>query len=261
MIDFNGKAGVVTGSGSGIGRATAIGFARAGGGIVVADYNEDAAHKVVAEITAFGGHAAAIKSDVSQLEDIRKTIRFTHERFGRIDFLHNNAFAFPRGVSLAVRMADTTDASWDDTLKIGLTACFRAMREVIPIMRAQGGGAIVNTASISGLFADQGIAAYNAVKAGLINLTRVAAVEYGRYGIRANCVCPGVIETPLIASALAAEGVREKMARRIPLRRLGRPEDIANAVLYLASDLASFVTGAALVVDGGQTIDTGNALG
>jgi meso-butanediol dehydrogenase/(S,S)-butanediol dehydrogenase/diacetyl reductase len=128
-------------------------------------------------------------------------------------------------------------------------------------MRAQGGGAIVNTASISGLFADQGIAAYNAVKAGLINLTRVAAVEYGRYGIRANCVCPGVIETPLIASALATEGVREKMARRIPLRRLGRPEDIANAVLYLASDIASFVTGAALVVDGGQTIDTGNALG
>jgi NAD(P)-dependent dehydrogenase (short-subunit alcohol dehydrogenase family) len=261
MIDFNGKAGVVTGSGSGIGRATAIAFARAGGSVVVADYNEEAAHKVVEEITAFGGTAAAIKSDVSRLEDIRKTIRFTRERFGRLDFLHNNAFAFPRDVSLAVRMADTTDASWDDTLNIGLTACFRAMREAIPIMREQGGGAIVNTASISGLFADQGISAYNAVKAGLINLTRVAALEYGRYGIRANCVCPGVIDTPLIASALAHEGVREKMAKRIPLRRLGRPEDIANAVLYLASDLASFVTGAALVVDGGQTIDTGNALG
>jgi NAD(P)-dependent dehydrogenase (short-subunit alcohol dehydrogenase family) len=261
MFDFKDKAGVVTGSGSGIGRATAIGFARAGGSVVVADYNEEAARKVVEEISAFGGAAAAIKSDVSKLEDIRKTIQFARERFGRLDFLHNNAFAFPRGVSLAVRMADTTDASWDDTLNIGLTACFRAMREAIPIMRDQGGGAIVNTASISGLFADQGISAYNAVKAGLINLTRVAAIEYGRYGIRANCVCPGVIETPLIASALAASGVREKMAKRIPLRRLGRPEDIANAVLYLASDLASFVTGAALVVDGGQTIDTGNALG
>ncbi len=261
MIQFNGKAGVVTGAGSGIGRATAIGYARAGGAVVVADFNEAAARTVADEIAGFGGSAAAIRADLSRQADIDGALRFAVEKFGRLDFLHNNAFAFPPGVSLMVRLADTTDASWDHTLNIGLTACFRAMRAAIPIMRGNGGGAIVNTASISGLFADQGIAAYNAVKAGLINLTRVVAVEYGRYGIRANCVCPGVIATPLIASAIATPGVSEKMAKRIPLKRLGTPEDVANVVLFLASDLAGFVTGAAYVVDGGQTIDTGNALG
>ncbi len=261
MIQFSGKAGVVTGAGSGIGRATAIGYARAGGAVVVADFNETAARTVAGEIAGFGGSAAAIRADVSRQADIDGALRFAVEKFGRLDFLHNNAFAFPPGVSLMVRVADTTDESWDHTLNIGLTACFRAMRAAIPIMRGNGGGAIVNTASISGLFADQGIAAYNAVKAGLINLTRVVAVEYGRYGIRANCVCPGVIATPLIASAIATPGVSEKMAKRIPLKRLGRPEDVANVVLFLASDLAGFVTGAAYVVDGGQTIDTGNALG
>ncbi len=261
MIQFNGKAGVVTGAGSGIGRATAIGYARAGGAVVVADFNETAARAVADEIAGFGGSAAAIRADLSRQADIDGALRFAVEKFGRLDFLHNNAFAFPPGVSLMVRLADTTDASWDHTLNIGLTACFRAMRAAIPIMRGNGGGAIVNTASISGLFADQGIAAYNAVKAGLINLTRVVAVEYGRYGIRANCVCPGVIATPLIASAIATPGVSEKMAKRIPLKRLGTPEDVANVVLFLASDLAGFVTGAAYVVDGGQTIDTGNALG
>lgn len=261
MIEFKGKAGLVTGGGSGIGRATAVGFARAGGAIVVADYNELSANEVVEEIIGFGGKAAAIRADVSRQNDILNAIRFAVESFGRLDFLHNNAFAFPPGVSLATRLADTTDDSWEHTLNVGLTSCFRGMRAAIPIMRSQGGGAMVNTASISGLFADQGIAAYNAVKAGVINLTRVAAVEYGRYGIRANCVCPGVIDTALIASAVSIPGIREKMAKRIPLKRLGKPEDVANVVLFLASDLASFVTGAAYVVDGGQTVDTKNALG
>lgn len=261
MIEFKGKAGLVTGAGSGIGRATAVGYARAGGAVVVADFNEAAVRAVVDEIAKFGGTAAAFRADLSRQADIDGAIKFAREKFGRLDFLHNNAFAFPPGVPLMVRLADTTDESWDHTLNIGLTACFRAMRAAIPIMREQGGGAIVNTASISGLFADQGIAAYNAVKAGLINLTRVVAVEYGRFGIRANCVCPGVIATPLIASAIATPGVSEKMAKRIPLKRLGRPEDVANVVLFLGSDLAGFVTGAAYVVDGGQTIDSRNALG
>jgi meso-butanediol dehydrogenase/(S,S)-butanediol dehydrogenase/diacetyl reductase len=261
VIEFKGKVGLVTGAGSGIGRATAAGFARAGGCVVIADYNEAAAKEVAASITETGGSAVAIRADISQARDIDAAIHCAIDNFGRLDFLHNNAFAFPPGVSLATRLADTTDASWDHTLNIGLTAYFRAMRTAIPIMREQGGGAIVNTASISGLLADQGIVAYNAVKAAVINLTRVAAVEYGRYGIRSNCVCPGVIDTPLIASALGVPNVREKMAKRIPLRRLGRPEDVANVVLFLASDLAAFVNGAAYVVDGGQTVDTKNALG
>jgi meso-butanediol dehydrogenase/(S,S)-butanediol dehydrogenase/diacetyl reductase len=143
-------------------------------------------------------------------------------------------------------------------IDVGLTAVFRAMKRVIPLMRAQGGGAIVNTASISGLRADYGIAAYNAAKAGVINLTRVVAIEYARDGVRANCVCPGAIDTPLLAPALAQPGFVEQFKTAIPMGRLGRPEEIANVVLFLASDLASFVTGSAFVADGGQTAKTGS---
>ena len=132
------------------------------------------------------------------------------------------------------------------------------MKKAIPVMRQNGGGAIVNTASISGLRADYGIAAYNAAKAGVINLTRVVAVEYARAGIRANCICPGAIDTPLIAPALEQPGFAEKFDEVIPMGRLGRPEEMANVILFLASDLASFVTGAAFVADGGQTAKTGS---
>jgi meso-butanediol dehydrogenase/(S,S)-butanediol dehydrogenase/diacetyl reductase len=155
-------------------------------------------------------------------------------------------------------MADVEDGVWNSMLDVGLTAVFRAMKRAIPVMRTQGGGTIVNTASISGLYADYGIAAYNAAKAGVINLTRVVANEYARHGIRANCVCPGAIHTPLLEPALAMPGFAEQFNQTIPLGRLGKPEEIANVVLFLASDLASFVTGSAFVADGGQTAKTGS---
>ena len=257
---FDGKVGLVTGAGSGIGRATAIGFAARGGASVVVDINGDNANKVAAEIIAAGGKALALTADVTRLADIEMMISRAVSTFGRLDFLHNNAFGMPATASAttAARTADLGDDVWGQMLDLGLTAVFRGMKHALPIMRAQGGGAIVNTASISGLRADYGIAAYNAAKAGVINLTRVVAVEYARYSIRANCICPGAINTPLLAPALTQPAFVGRFEDAIPMGRFGRPEEMANVILFLASDLASFVTGAAFVADGGQTAKTGS---
>lgn len=259
-MEFDGKAGLVTGAGSGIGRATALGFAKRGGAVAVADIRAEAAEAVAGEILKAGGKAIAIAADVARAEDIEMMISRTHRELGGLHFLHNNAFGLPAAWAerQAARIADVPDPLWDHTIEVGLSAVFRTIRRAIPIMKAQGGGAIVNTASISGQHADFGIAAYNAAKAGVINLTRVVAVEYARDRIRCNCVCPGAIETPLIAAALQMPGFAERFHEVIPMGRLGQPEEIANAVLFLASDLASFVTGAALVADGGQTAKTGS---
>jgi meso-butanediol dehydrogenase/(S,S)-butanediol dehydrogenase/diacetyl reductase len=259
---FDGKVGIVTGGGSGIGRATAIGFAARGGTIVVADINEENARKVEKEIVDARGRATAMVVDVTRPADIDRMIADTQKRFGRIDFLHNNAFGLPAtaqtSTQAAGRLADVEDGVWAYMIDVGLTAVWRAMKRVLPIMRAQGSGAIVNTASISGLRADYGIAAYNAAKAGVINLTRVGAIEYARDGIRVNCICPGAIDTPLLAPALEQPGFGDRFRETIPMGRLGKPEEMANVVLFLASDLASFVTGAAFVADGGQTAKTGS---
>ena len=260
-MKFDGKAGLVTGGGSGIGRATAMGFARRGGAVAIADINGENAGKVAAEIKAAGGKAIAIVADVTRPADLEMMVARTVKEFGRLDFLHNNAFGLPAAQTtnqVATRTADVDIDVWNRMLDVGLTAVFRAIKCAIPVMRSQGGGAIVNTASISGLRADYGIAAYNAAKAGVINLTRVVAIEYAPYGIRCNCICPGAIDTPLLAPALEQPGFHDAFKAAIPMGRLGRPEEMANVVLFLASDLASFVTGSAFVADGGQTAKTGS---
>jgi meso-butanediol dehydrogenase/(S,S)-butanediol dehydrogenase/diacetyl reductase len=260
-MNFDGKAGIVTGAGSGIGRATAIGFAARGGAVIVADINEENARKVAAEISRVGGKAVALATDVTRPADIERMILRATSEFGRIDFLHNNAFGVPAAMqeaSLAARVGDSRDDVWNHIIDLGLTAVYRATRSVIPVMKRQGSGAIVNTASISGQRADTGIAAYNAAKAAVINFTRVVAVEYARDRIRANCICPGAIDTPLLAPALEQPGFADRFREVIPMGRLGKPEEMANVVLFLASDLASFVTGAAFVADGGQTARTGS---
>ncbi|HLW70003.1 MAG TPA: SDR family oxidoreductase [Candidatus Binataceae bacterium] len=260
-MDFSGKAGLVTGAGSGIGRATAIGFARRGGAIAVVDINGVNAEKVANEITTAGGRAIAIVADVTRAADLDVMISQTVKSFGRLDFVHNNAFGMPpvqSNSALVARTADVSDGVWNRMIAVGLTAVFQGMKRAIPVMRKQGGGAIVNTASISGQRGDYGIVAYNAAKAGVINLTRVAAIEYAAQGVRVNCVCPGAIDTPLLADALTVPAARAKFNEVIPIGRLGRPEEIANVVLFLGSDLASFVTGAAFVADGGQTAKTGS---
>ena len=256
----DGKGGVVTGAGSGIGRATAIGFAQRGGQVVVADVNGDNTASVVAEITAAGGTALAVTADMTQPRDIDAMLDRAMEAYGRIDVLHNNAFGVPptlQGRRMA-RVAELDQGVWDYTLHVGLTAVMQATRTVLPIMLRQGGGAIVNTASISGLFGDFGIAAYNAMKAGVVNFTRVVAMEYAGENIRCNCVCPGAIDTPLLRRSLdTIQGFSQATVAAIPMGRLGKPEEMANVVLFLASDLASYVTGAAFVADGGLTAKTG----
>jgi len=259
-MDFSGKVCVVTGAGSGIGRATALGLAQRSGKVVVADVNGDAAASVVAEITGAGGTAIAVTADMTQPRQIDAMLDQAVETYGRLDVLHNNAFGIPstlQGRRMA-RIADLDQNVWDYTLQVGLTAVMQATRSALPIMLRQGGGAIVNTASISGLFGDYGIAAYNAMKAGVVNFTRVVAMEYAPHNIRCNCVCPGAIDTPLLRRSLdTIQGFGPATIAQIPMGRLGRPEEMANVVMFLASDLASYVTGAAFVADGGLTAKTG----
>jgi len=215
---------------------------------------------VVAEIAAAGGTAIGLVADAGTPAGIETMIGGAVRAFGGLDILHNNAFgqpALPPGRSRLAFTGDVDEAVWTHTIELGLTGVFRAMKRAIPELLARGGGAIVNTASISGLFADFAIGAYNAAKAEVINLTRVAAIEYGARGIRVNCVCPGAIDTPLLRPSLAILGFAEATTAMIPMRRLGRPEEMAACVLFLASDLASYVTGAALVADGGLTAQTG----
>ena len=256
---FDGKIGLITGAGSGIGRATAVGFAQRGGKAVITDVNGDSVTAVAAEIADFGGAATAMVADMAKPADIDAMIARTVEQFGRLDVLHNNAFGVPATMrqNRLARAADIDQEVWDYTIQIGLTAVMQATRAALPIMQKQGGGAIVNTASISGLFADYGIAAYNVMKAGVINLTRVVAVEYAPHGIRCNCVCPGAIDTPLLQRSFSIPGFADATRAAIPMGRLGRPDEMANVVLFLASDLASYVNGAAFVADGGLTAKTG----
>lgn len=257
---FDGKVGLITGAGSGIGRATALGFAQRGGAVAVADLNEASATAVVAEITAAGGTATAIVADLTTQAAIDSMIKETLKAFGRIDVLHNNAFGVPQNIykGRIARVAEIDQAVWDYTLQIGLTAVMQATRSVLPMMQKQGGGVIVNTASISGLFGDYGLAAYNAMKAAVVNFTRVTAMEYGGDNIRCNCICPGAIDTPLLQRSLTTiQGFADATLAAIPMGRLGTPEEMANVALFLASDLASYVTGAAFVADGGLTAKTG----
>lgn len=248
------RVAIVTAGGSGIGAATARRFAKEGAKVVIADLSGTRGRAVADDIKAGGGSAAFIKMDASDPEAIQATIKLALDSYGRLDIMFNNA-----GMAEVGLIQDTTLESWNRVMAVTLTSTFLGIKYSVPIMRAQGGGAIINTASISGIGGDYGMASYNAAKAGVINLTRAAALENAKHKIRINCVCPGGINTR-VAQVLGgdrADEFRRAMAAGHPVGRMGEPEEIANTVTFLASDEASFITGAEFVVDGGVTAQTG----
>ena len=251
---LNGQVAIVTAGGSGIGAATAVRFAQEGAAVIVADLSGKRAEAVTTQINAAGGKATCIKMDVSDPEGIQATIQLALDTYGRLDIMFNNA-----GLGELALLEETALESWNRTIAVTLTGTFLGMKYCLPIMREQGKGAIVNTASISGRGGDYGMSAYNAAKAGVINLTRSAALENAKYNIRINCVCPGAINTRVaqLLSGDNADAFRQVQANAHPLGRMGEPEEIANTVLFLASDEASFITGEEITVDGGVTAHTG----
>lgn len=246
-----GKVAVVTGAAAGIGRATAIAFAQAGARVVVADVNEAGGEETVRLIQEAGGDAVFVKTDVTQDADVARMVQTAVDRYGGLHFAFNNA-----GIEgeLAAT-ADYSESGWQRVIDINLTGVWRCMKHELPVMVKGGGGAIVNNASILGLVGFANAPAYTAAKHGVVGLTKAAAQEYAPHGIRINAVCPGFIETPMVmergVQAAANREMYEQLASLHPLGRLGKPEEIAAAVLWLCSDGASFVTGYPLSVDGG----------
>lgn len=252
MGRIDGKVAIITGGASGIGAATVRRFAAEGAAVVCADINDDAGARVVAEVHATGGRAAYHHTDVSSLADLQAAVAFAVKLFGGLDVIHNNAVWSGGGY-----VADIEPEIWDRSLQVMLTGVFYGMKAAIPAMLARGGGSIINTSSIEAFVAEIMAAPYNTAKAGMINLARTVAVEYGRKNIRANCICPGVVETPLFEMLVQiSPKSRAEIAATHALGRLIQPEEIANVALFLASDESSAITGAAIVVDGGLTCNS-----
>ena len=243
-----GKAAIVTGGASGIGRATAQVLAREGAAVCIADVDEAGGRQVADEIAAEGGEAIFVRTDVGVRADVIDMFERIEEAFGRVDIVHNNAIRVRDGAA-----TELDERDWDATLNIGLKAIFLAAKYGIPIMRKTGGGTIINTGSVHSLVSLPTCTAYDAAKAGVLGLTRTLAIDYGP-DIRVCAVLPGAILTPLWDGA--PEENRRRYAQMVPAKRLGTGEDVANAVLFLASDEASFVTGTALTVDGGMLART-----
>ena len=243
---FKDRVAFVTGGGSGIGAASARLFAREGARVVLVDLDGNAAERVAAETGGVG-----VAADVSDRAAVEAAIGRAVEAHGRIDILFNNA-----GIGSFGKTPDLAPEAWERVIAIDLHAVFYACRAAIPHM-PKPGGVIVNTASISGLAGDYGFTAYNAAKAGVINYTRSLAIDHAREGIRANALCPGLIATPLTAGAAALPGLADDWHDTIPMGRPGTPEEMAEVVAFLASDAASYVTGAMIAADGGQTAWTG----
>jgi len=253
---LNGKVALITGGASGIGRATALLFARQGAAVTLVDVNEFDGRAVVQTIIDEGGQAIFVRGDVSRTEDCQLAVRHTVEQLGRLDILFNNA-----GIIRRASVIETSEEEWDRVMATNVKSVFLLSKYAIPIMAEAGGGVIINTASGWGLVGGRNAASYCASKGAVVLLTKAMAVDHGAQNIRVNCICPGDTDTPMLRNEAQQLGKsREQFlaeSARRPLQRVGSPEEIAQAALFLASDASSFVTGIALVVDGGGFVRSG----
>ncbi|MHB8384250.1 MAG: SDR family NAD(P)-dependent oxidoreductase [Candidatus Binataceae bacterium] len=243
-----GRVAVITGGASGIGKATAELFAKEGAKVVIGDLPTSAGAKVAEKIGA-----TFVAIDVSKSEDVETLVKTATDQHGRLDVMFNNA-----GIGIGAPLLGTSAEDYHRTIRIDLDGVYWGLQAAGKVMVAAGRGAIVNTASVAGLIGSSGLSAYNAAKHGVVGLTRNAALEFAPFGVRVNCICPGVIETPLVMDNFAVvEGARKMLDKMHPLGRMGQPQEVAKAVLFLASDDASFITGHALAVDGGMMAGIG----
>lgn len=249
---FSGKSVIVTGAGKGIGKASALAFAREGANVAVADVSPKDAEQTAATISAHGGRAIAVACDVTRTADVQRLVAQTTQTFGGVDVLHNNA-----GVIRYGTVVDMSEEDWDFILNVNLRATFLMCKHVIPELRCRGGGAIVNTSSVQAFASQRTVAAYSASKGAVLSLTKTVALDHAGENIRCNCIAPGSVHTPMLdqaANTFAADNPAKAISdwgKLHPLGRVGTPEEVAKLVLFLASDDASFCTGGCYTIDGG----------
>lgn len=248
MAQLHSRVALVTGSGAGIGAACARAFAQAGAAVVVTDINAEGGQETVAKIRAEGGQAEFFPADVTDASAVQALVKFAVDTYGGLHYAHNNAGVLGE----SARLTDSDDRQWFRTVEINLNAVYLGMKHQIPAIIASGGGAVVNTASYAGLVAVPFASAYVASKHGVVGLSKAAAIEFGKKGVRVNAVCPGSARTQLNLERVAGNPAIEKSMTDVsPMKRFAEPEEIANTVVWLCSDEASFVNGHALAVDGG----------
>jgi len=248
------KVAVITGASSGIGRATALRFAREGASLVLGARNEEALNELAELVAAEGGSCVFKKTDVSSEKEVRELIELLLNTYSQVDILCNNAGITGSHPSLSTE--DEDGSNWLNVYAVNVLGAVYTMKHIAPHLKARGSGSIVNTSSVAGIRAGAGSNAYSASKAALINLTQTAACDFGQYNIRVNAVCPGLIETNMtkpVFDYARGSGKEDKLGSRCELRRYGRPEEVASVILFLASDEASYITGQAIAVDGGNT--------